>query len=139
MTEFTPWSSLIGGMLLGLSVTLLMLLSGKTAGISGILGSMFQAKSDEWGWRLAFIVAMAASFLFEPVWGFESVTIPDYSLIWIVMGGLAVGIGTQLANGCTSGHGICGIGRLSTRSIIATCVFMASAATVVWLCGERYV
>ncbi|WP_144213753.1 YeeE/YedE family protein [Shewanella donghaensis] len=139
MTEFTPWSALIGGMLLGLSVTMLMLLSGKTAGVSGVLAGIFGANNKDRAWRVAFVIAMAASLLFDPLMGLESAALPDYSLTWLLVGGLAVGIGTQLANGCTSGHGICGIGRLSMRSIIATAVFMLSAALMVWLSGGVYV
>ncbi|WP_411993066.1 YeeE/YedE family protein [Agarivorans sp. DSG3-1] len=135
MTDFTPWSALAGGMLLGFSVSLLMLLSGRTGGISGILGGIWGASRNEWPWRLAFIGAMAASFLFNPLLGLSEAALPDYSLAWLIAGGLVVGVGTQLGNGCTSGHGICGIGRFSLRSIVATLVFMTSAALVVWLTG----
>ncbi|MEE1674738.1 YeeE/YedE family protein [Agarivorans aestuarii] len=139
MTEFSPGSALIGGMLLGLSVSLLMLLSGRTGGISGILGGIFGASNREWPWRVAFIAAMAGSLLFNPLLGLSEAPLPNYSLGWLLAGGFAVGVGTQLANGCTSGHGICGIGRFSLRSIVATMVFMLSAALVVWLAGGAYV
>ncbi|GAD02186.1 YeeE/YedE family protein [Agarivorans albus] len=139
MTEFSPGSALVGGMLLGLSVSLLLLLSGRTGGISGILGGIFGASKSEWPWRVAFIAAMAASLLFNPLLGLSEAALPNYSLTWLLAGGFAVGVGTQLANGCTSGHGICGIGRFSLRSIVATMVFMLSAAVVVWLAGGAYV
>ncbi|WP_220720017.1 YeeE/YedE family protein [Agarivorans litoreus] len=131
MSNFTPWSALLGGMLLGLSASLLLLLSGRTAGISGVLGGIFGAAKSEWPWRVAFVGAMAASVLVTQPLGVSVPVLPNYSLAWIVFAGLAVGVGTQLANGCTSGHGICGIGRFSPRSIVATGVFMITAALVV--------
>ncbi len=131
MYNFTPWSALLGGMLLGLSASLLLLLSGRTAGISGVLGGIFGSSKQEWPWRVAFIAAMALSVLLTQPMGIAVPVIPDYSLSWVAMAGLAVGVGTQLANGCTSGHGICGIGRFSPRSIVATGVFMLTAILVV--------
>ncbi|WP_432468801.1 YeeE/YedE family protein [Agarivorans sp. Z349TD_8] len=133
MSHFTPWSALLGGMLLGLSASLLLLLTGRTAGISGVLGGILGAAKSEWPWRVAFIAAMAVSVLITQPLGVSLPMLPNYSLAWTIIAGLAVGVGTQLANGCTSGHGICGIGRFSTRSILATSIFMFTAVLVVGL------
>lgn len=133
MENFTPWSSLFGGALLGISVTLLMLFSGKIAGISGIIGGLLSRKKQDNSWRALFLIGMIISILIVTPFGFE---IPDNNtqpLLLIAFAGLLVGFGTRLGNGCTSGHGIVGMGRFSKRSIIATLVFMASAAVVVFI------
>ena len=141
MENFTPISSTIGGVLIGLSAVLFLLWHGRIAGISGILGgSLATTKAGDVGWRIAFlggliIGGIALSFL-HPT-GF-AVTV-ERSPAALIVAGLLVGFGTQLGSGCTSGHGVCGIGRLSTRSIVATCTFMAagaaSAAIVTHLLG----
>ncbi|MDA0148401.1 YeeE/YedE family protein [Vibrio sp. LaRot3] len=132
MSEY--WMSLTGGMLLGVSATLLMLVSGKVAGISGILrGTLLPVKGDV-AWRWVFLIAMVIGGVFVS-W------LVDFNLPaelssnrgMVVVAGLLVGVGTSLANGCTSGHGICGIGRLSGRSIVATVTFMAMAILTVWI------
>ena len=132
MENFTPWSSLAGGALLGLSATLLMLFAGKIAGISGIIGGLLTPRKGDFLWRLVFILGMVSSiFLLSPF----AIELPDFTsqpLVYIIIAGLLVGFGTRLGNGCTSGHGIVGMGRFSKRSIIATCVFMVSAALVVF-------
>ncbi|MFA0439539.1 hypothetical protein BCU70_03125 [Vibrio sp. 10N.286.49.C2] len=122
-----PWASLLGGMLLGVSATLLLLFNGKIAGISGILSGVLTRKAGDVDWRWVFLVGMvlggfAAGYFThtEPV---EMVV----SLPFVLVAGLIVGLGTSLGNGCTSGHGICGMGRLSIRSIVATIVFMGIA------------
>jgi hypothetical protein len=130
MENFTPISSTIGGVLIGLSAVLFLLWHGRIAGISGILGgSLAQPKASDMGWRIAFLGGLlvggiALSFLHPD--GF-AVTV-DRSPAALIVAGLLVGFGTQLGSGCTSGHGVCGIGRLSTRSIVATCTFMAAGA-----------
>lgn len=122
-----PWASLFGGMLLGLSAILLLHFNGKIAGISGIVGRLFEPKTIDKNWRLLFVIGMiaggvlSAKVLNAPV---AEMVVPDYL---IVIAGLLVGIGTKIGNGCTSGHGICGMGRLSKRSIVATMTFMGSA------------
>lgn len=132
MENFTPWTSLLGGALLGLSAVLLMLFSGKVAGISGILNGLLTPKKDDFLWRFLFILGMASSILLLVPFSIELPTVSGQPLVFII-GGLLVGFGTRLGNGCTSGHGIVGIGRFSKRSIIATCLFISVAALVVFL------
>ena len=133
MEFIIPWMSLFGGMLLGLSALVLMLFSGKVAGISGIIGGVLMPQKNAWAWRLAFLGGMVCSIFVVSPWGFA---LPDVSNnnIWLVLiAGLLVGFGTRLGNGCTSGHGIVGMGRLSKRSIYATCTFIIAAIVVVYL------
>jgi|SRR5262245_35389230 len=133
MANFTPVSAAIGGALIGLSAALLMLLSGRIAGISGILGESLNAGTDR-GWRLAFLAGLVAAPLLATIVGY-AVPSPQMPGSWgvIVLGGLLVGFGTRLGTGCTSGHGICGIARLSPRSLAATALFMAAAIIVVFI------
>jgi uncharacterized protein len=133
MANFTPVSAAIGGALIGLSVALLMLLSGRIAGISGILGESLSVGTDK-GWRLAFLVGLIAAPLVAILAGF-AVASPQMPGGWgvIILAGLLVGFGTRLGAGCTSGHGICGIARLSPRSLTATAIFMAAAIIVVFV------
>lgn len=134
MFDVIPMHSLIGGMLLGVSATLLLLLNGKIAGISGILSGLLKAEKRDFSWRLIFVIGMIAGGLFGVVGFGADVPMETDQPMWLIaLAGLLVGVGTKLGNGCTSGHGICGIGRLSKRSIIATCVFMLVAALVVFV------
>ena len=134
MTEFTPWLSLLGGSLIGLAAVLLMALHGRIAGMTGILSGLVPPFSHDWGWRAAFLAgAIAAPALIVQVTGF---TIPFESptpSAWLVLGGLVVGIGVYFGSGCTSGHGVCGLARLSPRSFVATLTFMASTALTVFV------
>jgi hypothetical protein len=134
MANFTPISAAIGGALIGLSAVLLMLFAGRIAGVSGISGGLLDPRSDGRGWRLAFIAGLIAAPLCAALAGY-AVPMPQMppSYMVIAIGGLLVGFGTRLGSGCTSGHGICGIARLSPRSIVATGVFMLSAVIVVAL------
>lgn len=134
MANFTPVSAAIGGALIGLAAVLLMLFTGRIAGIAGITGGLFNPKSDDRLWRLTFIVGLIAAPLAAALLG-KAVPMPQMpgSMITIIVAGLLVGFGTRLGNGCTSGHGICGIARLSPRSIAATLVFMIAAMIVVAL------
>ena len=126
--NFTPWSSLLGGALIGAAAALFIVFNGRIAGISGILGTLMQrdawAHYFGWGWRLAFMVGLLASplvwQLFAPLPAME---LPSNPRI-IVLAGLLVGFGTRLGSGCTSGHGVCGLSRLSRRSLAATLTFM---------------
>lgn len=130
--EFTiPWASLFGGMLLGLSAIVLMLFSGKVAGISGVVGGLLTPKKNETSWRAAFLVGIILSILVVAPFGFSLPDVSDNNIFVVMLAGLLVGFGTRLSNGCTSGHGIVGMGRLSKRSIYATCAFMASAMLMV--------
>jgi uncharacterized membrane protein YedE/YeeE len=134
MTPFDPVSAAIGGALIGLAVTLLMLLNGRLAGISGVMGDLLEPGTLFKGWRVAFLVGLiAAPFLAKAVgYAYSAPRMPE-SWVVVIAAGLLVGIGTRLSNGCTSGHGVCGIARLSPRSIVATIVFMIVAAIVVWI------
>ena len=133
MLEVVPWSSLIGGMLLGVSATLLLLINGKIAGISGVINGLISPKDGEFSWRLLFFAGMVLSGLLSvALLGVQVPNTEGISFSLIVVAGVLVGLGTRLANGCTSGHGICGIGRLSKRSVIATCVFMLVAGVTVF-------
>lgn len=129
--SFTPWSALAGGMLIGLAAAMLIMFNGRIAGISGILsGWLVQPRS---GWRLAFLLGL----IIAPVlWSWLG-TLPAKHAIhnpWqILLAGLLVGIGTRLAQGCTSGHGVCGLARLSPRSLLATVLFMAAGFVTVFL------
>ncbi len=134
MANFTPISAAIGGALIGLSAVLLMLLTGRIAGISGIFAGLINPQTEDRSWRAAFIAGLIAAPVTAMLAGYP-VPMPQMpgSLITVVVGGLLVGFGTRLGSGCTSGHGICGIARISPRSIAATCAFMAAAIIVVAL------
>jgi uncharacterized membrane protein YedE/YeeE len=134
MTNFTPISAAIGGALIGLSATLLMLLTGRIAGISGIVAGGLNFASIDKGWRLAFVGGLLLAPVIASLFGYPMPS-PQLPASWIVIiaAGLLVGLGTRLGGGCTSGHGICGIARLSTRSFVATAIFMLTAIVVVAL------
>ncbi|MEG2050326.1 MAG: YeeE/YedE family protein [Comamonas sp.] len=135
--EFTPWTSLAGGLLIGLSAALLIALLGRVAGISGITGALLQMPTwsavKQWGWRLAFIAGMVAAplvwQLFAPLPAMEMPSNP----VVIIVAGLLVGFGTRMGSGCTSGHGVCGLSRLSVRSLAATLTFIATGAITVFV------
>ncbi len=132
MLNVIPWESLFGGILLGISATILLLVNGKIAGISGIMNGIMSPKKGDYSWRLLFAVGMIAGGLISVLMlGVAVPSTANLSLGMVIAAGLLVGIGTRLGNGCTSGHGICGMGRLSKRSIVATCVFMAVAGLTV--------
>lgn len=131
--SFTPGSAMAGGLLIGLAIALLLLFNGRIAGISGIIGGLFTPSSGNVAWRLAFIggillVAILGSRLAAP-----SESHIDAGWITLALAGTLVGLGTRLGSGCTSGHGVCGLSRLSKRSIAATLTFMASAFSTVYL------
>ena len=133
MEHVTPVSALIGGALIGLSATLLWLANGRIAGISGILGSL-SSPSGEAGWRLAFLVGLiAAPLLYTLFTGHAPQISMPQSPPLLIGAGLLVGFGTRLGSGCTSGHGVCGLARLSPRAIAATLTFMATAFATVYL------
>lgn len=124
ITTFTPYASLLGGSLIGISTVLLMLLNGRIAGMTAMLGGVLSPKSPDSPWRIAFLVgAVGAPFvatLFGAEFSFQSPTTGPL----LALGGVIVGIGVTFGSGCTSGHGVCGIARLSPRSIVATLTFM---------------
>lgn len=135
--EFTPWSALAGGLLIGLSAALMIALLGRVAGISGITGALLQVPTwssvKQWGWRLAFILGMVSAplvwQLFAPL---PDMQMPSNPLV-VIAAGLLVGFGTRMGSGCTSGHGVCGLSRLSVRSLAATITFMATGAITVFV------
>lgn len=133
MTEFTPLSALIGGALIGLGATLLMLFTGRIAGISGIMAGSIEMGGNERWWRIAFIVGLLAGGILFNAGGGEGRIWIGHSWPVLVAGGLLVGFGTRMGNGCTSGHGVCGLARLSPRSIVATVTFMAVAFVTVYV------
>ncbi|EPW6850577.1 YeeE/YedE family protein [Vibrio parahaemolyticus] len=134
MLNVIPWESLFGGILLGISATILLLVNGKIAGISGIMNGIMSPKKGDYSWRLLFAVGMIAGGLISVlVLGVAAPSTANLSLGMVIAAGLLVGIGTRLGNGCTSGHGICGMSRLSKRSIVATCVFMSVAGLTVFV------
>lgn len=129
-----PWDALRGGMLLGLAAALLLIMNGRIAGISGIVSGLLKPVKGEVSWRFLFVIGMVMSGALAPLLGFNvPESLPVTSVFWVALAGLLVGVGTKLGNGCTSGHGICGMGRLSKRSIVATCVFMAVAVVTVFV------
>ena len=132
MHDFTPVSALTGGAMIGASAALFLVLNGRIAGISGILGGLLLPNRGDLGWRLAFLAGLlAAPPLYVAVGGrLPPITI-DATAGLLVLAGLLVGFGTRLGAGCTSGHGVCGIGRGSPRSIAATMTFMATAILTV--------
>ena len=134
MANFTPISAAIGGALIGLAAVLLMVFNGRIAGVSGIMDGLVEPRSDDRAWRAAFIAGLIAAPLAAALLG-HAVPMPQMpgSYVTIAVAGLLVGFGTRLGSGCTSGHGICGIARLSPRSITATLVFMVTAIIVVAL------
>ncbi|TRX56462.1 YeeE/YedE family protein [Thalassomonas sp. M1454] len=133
MTEFTPYSALIGGAILGLSGFLLLLLNGRIAGISGIFANLCFNFSKKLNWQICFIIGLIIGPLLTSPFGFSLPQSIDISWPAIIIGGFLVGFGSRMGSGCTSGHGICGIGRLSARSIIATMCFMSSGIITVFV------
>jgi uncharacterized protein len=131
--DASPVNALIGGMLIGAAASMLISLNGKIAGVSGILGGLLPPKKNDTAWRLLFILGLVVSpiiySLFNPL---PSVSVNANSM-QIITAGLLVGLGTRYGSGCTSGHGVCGIARLSSRSIAATITFILTGALTVYL------
>ena len=135
-THFTPWASLIGGVMLGIASALFILVNGRILGISGILGGLLTFKWRDSGWRIAFMLGMlAAPVTFMLIAPADWLHVPriDASYAAIVIAGLLVGYGTRLGSGCTSGHGVCGLSRLSPRSLVATAGFMGAGFAMVYI------
>jgi uncharacterized membrane protein YedE/YeeE len=137
MTEFTPIQSLVGGLLIGVAAAMLLLVNGRVAGISGIAGGALGADRSDRLWRALFLAGLSLGAALVSLAlssrGIEGSGVPGAPLPLLVAGGLLVGYGTQLGSGCTSGHGVCGMARGSTRSIAATATFMATAAVTVFV------
>ena len=133
MTDFTPIQSLIGGMMIGLSAVFLMALHGRVAGMTGILTGIIPPAASDWPWRAAFLAgAIVAPVIYLAAGGAIPFEVP-VSTAALVIGGLLVGIGVHFGNGCPSGHGICGLARLSPRSLAAVLTFMLAAFATVFV------
>ena len=137
MTEFTPISAAVGGLLIGLAAAILLFVNGRVAGVSGILGqALWPRLGEQRGWRLVFVLAIPlGAALASLATGPLAVEIQATPPV-LILAGLLVGFGTRLGNGCTSGHGVCGMSRGSSRSIAATLTFMAVAGVTVFLVGH---
>lgn len=134
--HFTPFASLAGGIILGLASAVFILVNGRILGISGILGGLLTPKAGDTTWRVAFILGMlAAPTVFHAVVPAQYITAPriDATEWMVIAAGLLVGIGTRYASGCTSGHGVCGLSRLSPRSLVATLSFMGAGFVMVYV------
>ena len=131
--NFTPWTSLGGGVLIGLAASLFVLMNGRIAGISGVLGGLLHPRAGDIAWRLAFVAGL---LLAPTVYGFVT-TLPQATVSAgypvLIAAGLLVGVGTRFGAGCTSGHGVCGLSRLSPRSMVATMSFMAAGFATVFI------
>ena len=141
-THFTPFSSLSGGVMLGVASAMFILINGRILGISGILGGLMPPKAGDTIWRIAFLLGLfAAPTVFHAVVpeGFVAAPRIDASDAMVVAAGLLVGIGTRYASGCTSGHGVCGLSRLSPRSLVATVSFMFSGFVIVYVMRHLFV
>jgi uncharacterized membrane protein YedE/YeeE len=131
--HFTPWASLAGGMLIGLAAALLILFNGRIAGISGILGGLLRPRRGDLGWRIAFLAGLVGTPLLYQLWQALPPVQIDAGTPALIVAGLLVGVGVRYGAGCTSGHGVCGLSRLSPRSLAATCAFMAAGFLTVYL------
>jgi len=135
-TNFTPWASLTGGIILGVASAIFILINGRVLGISGILGGLMPPKVGDTTWRIAFMLGLfAAPTVFHALVPAEYITAPriEATDMMVIAAGLLVGIGTRYASGCTSGHGVCGLSRLSPRSLLATASFMSAGFLMVYV------
>lgn len=134
--HFTPWMSLSGGLLLGVAAAIFILVNGRVLGISGIVGGLLVPRKGDAGWRVAFLLGLAAApLIFRMVMPADLIQAPriDAGYLAVVVAGLLVGVGTRYGSGCTSGHGVCGISRMSPRSLLATITFMAAGFLTVFV------
>ena len=131
--HFTPWSSLTGGLLIGTAAAILLLFNGKIAGISGILGDLLRPVSGDIGWGMAFLLGLVAAPLVYVLAAPLPIVHVKADMTTLVVAGLLVGIGTRYGSGCTSGHGVCGLSRLSPRSMAATAAFMIAGFVTVFI------
>jgi uncharacterized membrane protein YedE/YeeE len=136
--HFTPWASLGGGLMIGFAAALFILLNGRVLGVSGIVGGLLRGQRADMGWRLSFLLGMlVAPQLLRLVAAPPTVRI-DAGWITLVIAGLLVGVGTRYGAGCTSGHGVCGLSRLSPRSLVATLMFMGAGFVTVYLLRHAF-
>ncbi len=132
-SAFTPWSAAIGGVIIGLAAALFVLVNGRVTGISGIVGGMLRPRAGDFAWRVAFIAGLVVAPLAYAIVAARPSAVIDASYPVLIAAGILVGIGTRIAGGCTSGHGVCGLARLSPRSLVATLAFMAAGAATVFV------
>ncbi|MEO7056893.1 MAG: YeeE/YedE family protein [Caldimonas sp.] len=130
---FTPWTALAGGVLIGCAAATLVLFNGRIAGISGILGGLLRPAQRDVGWRAAFVLGLVAAPALYALAAAVPRPVIDAGWGALVLAGLLVGIGTRYGSGCTSGHGVCGLSRLSPRSLVATLVFMGAGVVTVFV------
>jgi len=132
-TSFTPWSAVVGGLIIGVAVSLFVLVNGRIAGISGIVGGLLRPRTGDVVWRFAFV----AGLILAPLAYAIVTTLPSIDIAasdpTLILAGVLVGIGTRYGAGCTSGHGVCGLSRLSPRSIVATVTFMGAGFATVFV------
>lgn len=134
MEGFTPWAALAGGTLIGLAALLLLLCNGRIAGISGILGGSLDPKRGDLLWRVLFFFGLLAGGLIMLWWRPVALDVSiDVSTPAVILAGLLVGLGARIGSGCTSGHGVCGVGRLAPRSIVASAVFVMAGMLTVYV------
>jgi uncharacterized protein len=132
-THFTPGSALAGGLLIGLAAAWLILVEGRILGAAGILGGLVPPRAGDWGWRVALLAGPIAAPLFAQALVHMTPPVIEADTATLIAGGLMVGFGTRLGAGCTSGHGVCGVARLSPRSIAATATFMVAGFLTVFV------
>jgi uncharacterized membrane protein YedE/YeeE len=132
-TSFTPWPSLAGGVLVGVAAAMFVLLNGRVAGISGVIGGLFKPAAGDVAWRVAFVLGLVAAPAVYAL--FAQLPAPgiDAGLGALLLAGGLVGVGTRYGSGCTSGHGVCGLSRLSPRSLVATLAFMGAGFVTVFV------
>lgn len=132
-TNFTPWTSLAGGLLIGVATVFFLMFNGRIAGVSGIVGGLIKPKRGDIFWRIAFVSGLVLSpFAYNLVFTLPKVQV-EANYYVIIVAGLLVGIGTRYGSGCTSGHGVCGLSRRSPRSIVATTAFMLAGFVTVYI------
>ena len=136
--SFTPWPALAGGALIGLAAALLLLLNGRVAGISGVLGGLLKPVKGDIAWRAAFVLGLVGAPLAYLLFARLPVPRIDADYAALIAAGLLVGVGTRYGSGCTSGHGVCGLARLSPRSLAATACFMASGFATVFVISHLF-
>ena len=136
--HFTPWSSLTGGLLIGAAAAMLLLFNGRIAGVSGILGGLLRPMAGDIGWRMALVLGLVgAPLVYGLAAPLPSVHV-DADMTTLVVAGLLVGVGTRYGSGCTSGHGVCGLSRLSPRSMAATAAFMIAGFVTVFIARHLF-
>jgi uncharacterized membrane protein YedE/YeeE len=135
---FTPWSAALGGVVIGLATALFILINGRVAGISGIVGGMLPPRAGDLAWRLAFVAGLLLAPQACAIFGRQLSSAINAGYPVLIGAGLLVGIGTRYAGGCTSGHGVCGLSRLSSRSLVATLSFMAAGFVTVFVVRQVF-